>query len=589
MARGNGLSDAYTATLKRLKGQNGNKSVLGLKVLMWILYLERPLRAEELCHALGVEIGSADLDPNNVPALRTLLASCLGLVTIEPSSSIVRLVHYTLQDYLLSNPTLFHSLYETIAEVCLTYLNFRSVWDLSTILDSPPYTLPLLEYASFNWGKHIRMPMTGDVKILALRLLSRFNEHISAKLLLLRYSSFNSRDAPTGFTGLHGVTLLGIAEIVAGVLEIKEWDVNAIDGMGLTALAWAARRGYTEVIKILLKREDVNPNQQDTKDGRTPLGLAVDHKHEGAVRMLLERKDVNPNQPDTKDGRTPLMLAVDHKHEGVIRMLLEREDINPDQSNSESNYTSLWLAIKSRSVGPAKILLERKDVDPNQQQRGRGHTPLTWAALNAYEWLAEVLLGRDDTNPNQPEPEQDHTPLTLAAANGHAGIVKMLLEREDVNADQENTNGWTPLMFAAKHSRSRIVEMLLERQDVNPNQELASWDRGHTPLTWAVVSGRAYEGLVKILLERKDVNPNQGRTESGRTPLILAIRNGNEGIVKMFLERRDVNLNQADHIYGRTPLSWAAFWGQDGIVRMLSEREDVNLSQADTRYGRTPL
>jgi hypothetical protein len=50
---------------------------------MWVLYSERPLRGEELCHALGVEIGSGDLDPENVPALRTVLASCLGLVTVE--------------------------------------------------------------------------------------------------------------------------------------------------------------------------------------------------------------------------------------------------------------------------------------------------------------------------------------------------------------------------------------------------------------------------------------------------------------------------------------------------------------------------
>jgi hypothetical protein len=100
MTRGNGLSDAYTATLTRLKAQKGNKSVLGLKVLMWVLYSERPLRAEELCHALGVEIGSADLDPENVPALRTLLSSCLGLVTVEASSSTVRLVHFTLQEHL---------------------------------------------------------------------------------------------------------------------------------------------------------------------------------------------------------------------------------------------------------------------------------------------------------------------------------------------------------------------------------------------------------------------------------------------------------------------------------------------------------
>jgi len=53
MTLGNGLGDAYTATLTRLKAQKGNKSILGLKVLMWVLYSERPLRAEELCHALG--------------------------------------------------------------------------------------------------------------------------------------------------------------------------------------------------------------------------------------------------------------------------------------------------------------------------------------------------------------------------------------------------------------------------------------------------------------------------------------------------------------------------------------------------------
>ena len=46
MTQGNGLSDAYTATLLRLKAQKGYKSVLGLKVLMWVLYSERPLQAK---------------------------------------------------------------------------------------------------------------------------------------------------------------------------------------------------------------------------------------------------------------------------------------------------------------------------------------------------------------------------------------------------------------------------------------------------------------------------------------------------------------------------------------------------------------
>jgi len=152
MVQGNELSDVYTTTLTRLKAQKGYKSVLGLKVLMWVVYSERPLKVQELCHALGVEIGSTDLDPENIPALRTLVSSCLGLVTVEASSSTVRLVHFTLQEHLSSDPTLFHSPHSTIAEVYLTYLNFECVRDLSPILNSAPATTPLLKYASIYRG-----------------------------------------------------------------------------------------------------------------------------------------------------------------------------------------------------------------------------------------------------------------------------------------------------------------------------------------------------------------------------------------------------------------------------------------------------
>ena len=85
MERGNGLSHAYTVALKRLKAQDESTSTLGMTVLMWVLHSERPLRAEELRHALGVELGSTDLDIDNLPALRILLSSCLGLITSVPN------------------------------------------------------------------------------------------------------------------------------------------------------------------------------------------------------------------------------------------------------------------------------------------------------------------------------------------------------------------------------------------------------------------------------------------------------------------------------------------------------------------------
>ena len=406
MTQGNGLSDAYTATLSRLKAQKGYKSVLGLKVLMWVLYSERPLQAGEICHALGVEIGSADLDPENVPALRTLVASCLGLVTVEESSSNVRLVHFTLKEHLSSDPTLFPSPHAAIAEVCLTYLNHGSIRALSSTLRSIPATAPLLEYASLYWGRHTERGMTENTKILALRLLDRFDEHISAQLLLLHgldicFGRRLSRVAPTGFTGLHGVAFLGIVEIAVAVLNMKRWDANAVDCTGGTALTWAAIRGHEGVIKMILEREDVNPNQADTEYGWTPLEWAADSGHSGVVKMLLQREDVNPDRAGSKYGQTPLSRAAGNGHLGVVKMLLEREDINPNLTDRRYGLTPLFRAANKGHLGVVKMLLEREDINPNQPDTMSGQLPLSWAAENGHEGVVKMLLEREDVNHSQ--------------------------------------------------------------------------------------------------------------------------------------------------------------------------------------------
>jgi len=323
MARGNGLSDAHTATPTRPKTQKGNKPALGQKALIWVSYSERPLRAEELCHALGVEIGSTDLDPESIPSIRTLLSSFLGFLTVEASSSMVRLVHFTLQEHLSSDPTLSHSSHSKIAEVCLTYLNFGTVRDLLPTLDSPPSTMPLLQYASLYWGEHTRRRMTENVEILALRLLDRFDQHISARLLLLKYEKYRSswlgssdfEEGPLGSTGLHGIAYLGIMEVAAAVLKMEDWDVHANDRTGSTALIWAAYKGREEVVGMLLEHTDINPDQAD-KYGKMPLSWAASGGRGGIVKMILERKDVNPDRVDTKYGQTPLSLAAIHGQEG---------------------------------------------------------------------------------------------------------------------------------------------------------------------------------------------------------------------------------------------------------------------------------
>ena len=405
MTLGHGLSDAYMATLTRLKAQKGYKSVLGLKVLMWVMYSARPLRAQELCHALGVEIGSADLDLEDVPALRTLVSSCLGLVTVEASSSTVRLVHFTLQEYLSSDPTLFHNPHSTIAEVCLTYLNFRCIRDLSPTLRSAPTTTHLLEYASFYWGVHTRVGMTENIKMLALRLLDSFDEHISAQLLLLRNNRYGSpgryyygKNGPTRFTGLHGAAFLGVVGIVSTALEMMEWEVNAYDCMGMTALTWAAARGHEEVVKMFLGREDVNPDQADAEYGRTPLSWAAQGGHEGIVKMLLEREDVNPDRADTRYGRTPLSWAAENEHEGIVIALLERKDALTPAVDSKSQ-TPLSLALSKRHGGVVKMILDRENADSDTADGG-SQVSLPLPTAHESGRAEEMRFRGDDPNTN---------------------------------------------------------------------------------------------------------------------------------------------------------------------------------------------
>jgi len=446
MTKGEGLGEAYAATISRMKAQLGGRSKLGMEVLMWVSHAERPLHVDELCHALGVEKGFTDLNIRNIPAIETLLACSLGLVIVEKSSSTIRLIHYTLQEYLSHNPNLLLKPHSVIAEVCLTYLSFSHVCCISPALRSVPLTAPFVEYASCHWGTHVRRETSENVKTLALKLLDKYDEHISSKVLLLHGARswvlpFDPEGTPRGFTGLHGAAYFGCIELIVALLETNKCDVQATDNHGNTAITWAARLGHEEAVRVLLERSDINPNKADWCH-RTPLRWAAENGHEGVVRTLLAWDDVNPNQMDDF-GETPLFRAASNGDEGIVMMLLGRNDINPDKAN-KLDRTPLWSAAKNGHEGVVRTLLARDDVNPDQVDRF-GETTLFQAASNGHEGVARILLERNGINPGSAGTEYGQAVLLGAAKNGDEGIVKTLLERNDINPDKAARLDRTPL------------------------------------------------------------------------------------------------------------------------------------------------
>ena len=378
-----GFDSVYGQTLQRIRKQKGGQSRLGMQMLMWVSHAERPLKIDELCHALAVETQSTDLDPTNIPPQDKVLGSCLGLAVIDAETSTVRLIHYTLQEY-LSRHSIFPAAHKTLGETCLVYLNHKQVKELPANSVSNLGDTPFLTYSSLYWGSHAKVQLSDPAKSLALELLDRVGNHISATLLVKHIGSFHSCSFPHHlWPSLHWASYFGIVEVVADLIEREDCDINQRDCMGYTALMWAAQQGNEGVVRKLLAWGSVN-SDKPSNDGRTPLWCASDYGHERVVKLLLTQNDVNPDKP-TNDGGTPLWCACYQGHEGVVKLLLARNDANPDKPSND------------------------------------GRTPLFNACYKGHEKVVNLLLSRSEVNPNEAD-EDGETPLWRASYKGHEGL-----------------------------------------------------------------------------------------------------------------------------------------------------------------------
>ena len=391
MEGGLGLGGAYGAMVGRIKAQGGERARFGMAVLMWISHSRRPLHVDELCHAIEIRIGSSDLDNDEIPAIPIWLSCCQGLVIVDKGASTVRLIHFTLQEYLGTHSGLFGKAHARMAETCLTYLNFQHVKDLSDAASPDRRAMPFLEYSSLYWGIHMRMELSDRAKTLALELFGEWDSHLSAKYLwesLIEVLPYYYYPTNKPFPGLHCISYFGIAEVADTLIQMNRRDVNHRDGMGMTPLIWAARYGHEDVVLLLLQQKHIQPDKRDRDEGRTAMTWAAGNGHEGVVRLFLGpqfinpgsigrlwgvplvvgqmfgRRYVNPDAPDTLFGKTPLLWAASNGYEGIVKLLLERKDVNPDTLDTYYDITLLTWALESGHDGVIKLLLERKGVIP---------------------------------------------------------------------------------------------------------------------------------------------------------------------------------------------------------------------------------
>ncbi|KAL6806061.1 ankyrin repeat-containing domain protein [Trichoderma sp. SZMC 28012] len=541
---------AYNGAMERIRSQKRGFCDLANRVLFWITCSRRPLSTLEMQHALAVVNDSSALNPRNLPEIGLMVSVCGGLVTIDEHSDIIRLVHYTVQEYFERTcNTWFPTAQADIAKTCITYLSFdifkAGANPTDEVFEAGLRSNILYDYAACNWGHHVRTSLDPDVNLFAVAFLeseARASTWRQAMQISMSRSKHCFPDAHN-IGGLHMAAYFGLIDPMKALLKKHDPDSVVEDW---TPIHWASLEGHEAVVKLLLEN-DANPDGWD--DRCSPLNLAVQGDHTEVVRLLLEGA-ANPSDRDLDDY---LEHASKTGNIDIAKLLFRRRGHEPN------NRYLLHIAAQSGHEAMITLLLD-EGFDLESQDK-EGKTPLQHAVANGHEAIVRLLLQK---GANLESKDMDgQTPLFEAAKNGHEAVLRLLLQK-GANLDFKNTRGYTPLLAAVENSHEAVTKLLLEK---GANLDVEASSPFHAPLTKASRNGN-YQ-MVKLLLEY-GVNPNPEEPGAETTALYSAACEGYIEIVKLLLNKGADPGYLIDGLFEQeTALHGAAEGGHGAVMRLL--------------------
>ncbi|KAG5805208.1 hypothetical protein H9Q74_007336 [Fusarium xylarioides] len=340
---------------------------------------------------------------------------CDGLVVVDSQSNQVRFLHDTAYDY-FQNDAVIGGLTarESITLRCLSYLMMSSFTsgmcasddEMKARLD----TYPFYKYAALFWGHHARGDAwTLRVQEAALEFVmtkKRFRAAVQVSVYSGTRSLGFSKAHTDAWTALHCASSFGLKGLTKELIKrgIKR---RSLDIDGKIALHIAARNGFPDVVRQLLRKDPETANIQDGY-GQTSLHLAASNGHEATIVELLSR------------GSTV-------------------------HSRNHGGQTALHMAIQNGEVATAKRLLEEFKSSPNVKDND-GRAPLHIASWKGDEESVKILISHGAKV--QKEDNNGLTALHYTACMGHKAVAQLLLEHyKEVQVLDKGL--WSPLHWAA--------------------------------------------------------------------------------------------------------------------------------------------
>lgn len=380
------------------------------------------------------------------------------------------------------------------------------------------------------------------------------------------------------------ITLNAHEEVAAALAADPALAHARENGLGSTALHFAAHRGFLEIVEALLAA-GANVQAREAASDTTPLHWAAEGGHPVVAARLVAR-GADLEALDSWYGLGPLGWAT------IVRWAPQFHDDKP------ATAVALIQAGARLDIFSA-LAAERDDVvralvaaDPAQLRRrlgfmGGGMEPLHFAVAQGQVEMAELLIGLGASLTSRTH--WGLTPLALAFRTDDALLDELLRRRgavEDVStalmgqdpaALRRLLPGTPPalrdaLLFTAAQDGLAEGARQLLAAGANPNARTLhlAGEQAAQVAPLHLAAGHGQIAVARALLDA-GADPSAGAGLGIATPLHLAAGAGQREMAALLLEA-GASPDAVDSGYGATPRQWAEQSEQTDILALFPPR-----------------
>ena len=456
--------------------------------LQWVLYAKRPLRQEEVYHAIlsgtnpevltsttSEEITTQDME-------RFILSCSKGLAeTTRLKARTVQFIHESVREFLLGKNG-FNKLRLELGRG-LSHHRLKECCYNSVMIDTSGF-LP----------SNVELPTASSEEAKDLR------RSVPQKYPFLEYAVQNvlyHADIADG----QGVSQKPFVETFA----LSKWILldNLFEKFQIrrhtpraSLLYILAEKNFSNLIRTQLELVlDPATTVERCEDERyiTPLNAALNNPSfdEITIQALLIPKLQSPyNHGELHNAQSDWERE---RGRAAISIITEKR---PSLSPRKGQTLMHWAASDGHEA--VVDLQLSKGADPDSKDK-RNLSPLSWAAEKGHDIVVNLLLSKGAEVDSKDDYKR--TPLSYAAGRGHEIIVNLLLS-EGAEVDSKDINNRTPIFHAIMYCREDVVRLLLSNGADPDVKDIP----GLTPLAYAISS--MDEGIIKLLRANVKPDPN---------------------------------------------------------------------------------